>query len=138
VTFTGPGAQQPKGTNLFGQEPWELRGTNDARIKALETSLAAIAKAILTSTAGVQIRQGSTIVTTDAGGIATVTYDTPFPTATLNVVCVESQGGDFLAGPRDPASGTWTTTGFDVIVRVASTGAVSAGAKRINYIAIGN
>jgi microcystin-dependent protein len=34
MTFTGPGAQQPIGTNLFGQQQWARRGENDARIAA--------------------------------------------------------------------------------------------------------
>lgn len=34
--------------NLIGQEPWELRGANDARIRALETKLALIDTGIWT------------------------------------------------------------------------------------------
>jgi hypothetical protein len=32
----------PSAINLFGQEPWELRGTNDARIRSLETRATAL------------------------------------------------------------------------------------------------
>lgn len=129
-------------TNLVGQEPWELRGANEARIRALEKRLDEIATTyalLLTSGVGQPqiIIADTQVVNADGSGNADIVYDTAFPNDTLMAVCNESQGIDRIAVPRDPAGGSWTASGFGVNIRVASTGAVVSGTHRVNFIAIG-
>lgn len=137
MTFTG--------ANLFGQDPWENRGASDNRLKSLETrivtletSVTAMVNFIKATSAGKLIQSGTTVVTTDVGGGATIT----FPTAFVSAPVVVANNGDSQGTGADDwfvtiVQASLTTTTFTFVVN-DSTGARVAGAGiRVNWMAFG-
>lgn len=129
--------------NLIGQEPWERRGENDARISvlltrigALESTVAAMANFIKATSTGRLIQSGSSVVITNGGGGATITYPTAFAAAPVVMACNgdASAADDWLMGITNSLV---TTTNFEVVV-VNHTGARVGGAlMRVNWTAFG-
>lgn len=90
----------------------------------------------LTEWLGQQVVQcGTTSVTTDANGRATIPFPNPYPTKVLAVLAQNSGGtaGTFW----DTATIITGVTSFDIIVR-NSTGLANTVAIGVSWIAIGN
>jgi hypothetical protein len=84
------------------------------------------------SPSGVAEKFGSTVVTTDAAGNFTVSYDEAFPNAALTVVACNGDSGTSILPVIVTQSGV-TTSGFSGKFQ----GATSAATVRVNWIAKG-
>lgn len=110
---------------LLGQEPWELRGANDARLRTLETAVAAVNSRVVA---------GRTAITTDGSGRATISFPTAFAVAPVVTATISSGG---------TAGATWVnligaagTSSFVVQIN-SSSGAVGAGGGyTISWVAV--
>ena len=84
----------------------------------------------------VTMKFGTTVLTTDSNGQATITFATPF-TSTIN--CVIVSNGDVSAYPTSPQLFSNNLTSF--VIRVYQTGTLTPAngvTYRVNWLAVGN
>lgn len=90
-----------------------------------------------TLSGGLIVKWGSTVVTTDAGGNATISYPTAFPSATYSVV---PWNGDSSSAPQAILSiytGAATTAANFSVHANNNTGAITSTSIRVGWLALG-
>ena len=123
------------GVNLKDGEITTANSVGTANIADGAVTLAKTTGIIGADASGKEIRYGSAVVTTDATGLASITYSSAFATATSTVTVTS---GDYTIGNLNISINGTSSTGFGVKVRIADTAADAASITlRVNYIAIG-
>jgi hypothetical protein len=131
--------------NLAGQEPWELRGANEPRLRGLEvagasrvSSLGATDAFFASPPAGSsglwKIQAGTSVITYATGG-NTIAYAATFPGGVVGTIICAGDDGAYM--PVNVASGQ-TTAHFKVKVYDAAGAELGAGGLyRVTWVAVG-